>query len=42
MRREARNTINRLIDFLDRSGPYVMAELEDDDADREVYLVDDL
>jgi hypothetical protein len=28
--------------LIHRSGPYVMAELEDDDADREVYLVDDL
>jgi hypothetical protein len=43
LRREARNTINRLIDFLDRSDPYVQTELEDDDdCDREVYLVDDL
>ena len=43
LRREARNTINRLIDFLDRSDPYVMTELEDDgDCDREEYMVDDL
>ena len=42
LRREARNTINRLIDFLDRSDPYVMTELEDDDCDREDYMEDDL
>jgi len=41
LRREARNTINRLIDFLDRSDPYVMTELEDDDCDRDVYMEDD-
>ena len=41
--RQARQAINRLIDFLDRSDPYVMTELEDDDdCDREEYLVDDL
>jgi hypothetical protein len=42
LRREARNTINRLIEFLDRSDPYVQTELEDDDADREDYMIDDL
>jgi hypothetical protein len=42
LRREARNTINRLVEFLDRSDPYVMTELEDDDCDREDYMVDDL
>ena len=41
LRREARNTINRLIEFLDRSDPYVQTELEDDDCDREVYMEDD-
>ena len=41
LRREARNTINRLIEFLDRSDPYVMTELEDDDCEREVYMEDD-
>jgi hypothetical protein len=30
LRREARRTIDRLIDFLDRSDPYVMTELEDE------------
>jgi hypothetical protein len=34
MRREARNEISRLIQFLDQSDEYVMSELEDDD-DRE-------
>ena len=29
-RREARLQINRLIDFLDQSDPYVMTELEDE------------
>jgi hypothetical protein len=28
--------------FLDRSDPYVQTELEDDDCDREEYMVDDL
>jgi hypothetical protein len=31
LRREARNEIARLIQFLDQSDPYVMTELEDDD-----------
>jgi uncharacterized membrane protein YukC len=34
MRRQARDEISRLIQFLDQSDPYVMTELEDDD-DRE-------
>jgi hypothetical protein len=42
LRREAQRTIDRLIVFLDRSDPYVMTELEDDDCDREEYMVDDL
>jgi hypothetical protein len=42
LRREARKTIHRLIEFLDRSDPYVQTELEDDDCDREVYMEDDL
>jgi len=41
LRREARRTIDRLIEFLDRSDPYVMTELEDDDCDRDVYMEDD-
>jgi hypothetical protein len=41
LRQEARRTIDRLIAFLDRSDPYVMTELEDDDCDREVYMEDD-
>jgi hypothetical protein len=39
MRRAARDTIERLINFLDETEPD--ADLEDD-GDREVYLVDDL
>ncbi|WP_407122823.1 hypothetical protein [Bradyrhizobium sp. STM 3561] len=31
LRREARDEISRLIQFLDQSDPYVMTELEDDD-----------
>jgi hypothetical protein len=42
LRQEARRTIDRLIAFLDRSDPYVMTELEDDDCDREDYMEDDL
>jgi hypothetical protein len=42
LQREARRTIDRLIAFLDRSDPYVMTELEDDDCEREVYMEDDL
>jgi len=42
LRREARRTIDRLIDFLDRSDPYVMTDLEGDDCDREVYMEDDV
>ena len=43
LRQEARRTIDRLIAFLDRSDSYVMTELEDDDdCDREEYMVDDL
>jgi len=39
MRRAARDTIERLINFLDETGPDV--DLEDDDDDREVYMEDD-
>jgi len=42
LRQEARRTIDRLIDFLDRSDPYVMTDLEGDDCDREVYMEDDV
>ena len=42
LRREARRTIDRLIAFLDRSDPYVMTDLEDDDCDREIYMEDDV
>src|SRR5262245_51325692 len=36
LRNEARQEINRLIDFLDESDPYVMTELADDDDREEV------
>jgi hypothetical protein len=40
MRRAAEDTIERLIDFLDETGPD--ADLEEDDGDCEEYMVDDL